>query len=493
MRSVLAILLLLSPAAFSQAPRVVALPSQSPLVNFRFVFLTGAASDPATQPGLASLTAAMLAEGGSAKLAYREILDAMFPMATSVSYQVDKEMTTFWAVTHVDNLDAFYALFRSMLLEPGWRQDDLKRLRDDAINALRVNLRGNNDEELGKEVLYSRLFAGHPYMHHNLGTVSSLEKLTVRDLQGFYKTGYTQANLIIGLAGGYPPEFLARVRKDFASLPKGKPAASRARPAPAPVQGLHLEMIEKNTRSVAISFGFPLTVKRGDPDFVPLLVMQSWLGQHRSSGGRLYDRIREARGLNYGDYAYIEHFPNGMFRFEPSPNVARARQIFQIWIRPLEPPTAHFGLRLALYELDRLLKTGLSEEEFQRTRSFLATYVNLLTKTKQAELGYAIDSLYYRIPGSYNQYLKDGLAKLTRDDVNRAIRKHLQTSNMQMVVVASGCQELSKRLLAGAVSPMKYNAAKPEDILREDKIVEAWNIPLQAANVRITPVEKVFE
>ncbi len=492
MRALLAVLLLLPVAGFSQAGQMVALPGQSPLVNLRFVFLTGAASDPAAQPGLASLTASMLARGGSSKLAYREIVDAMFPMATSIHSQVDKEMTTFSAVTHVDNLDAFYALFRAMLLEPGWRTEDLKRLRDNTINGLRVNLRGNNDEELGKEVLYSKLFGGHLYGHHNLGTVSSLEKLTIGDLQGFYKNQYTQANLIIGLAGGYPKEFLARVQKDFASLPKGTPAASRARPAPAPIQGLHLEMVEKNTRSVAISFGFPLGVKRGDPDFIPLLVMQSWLGQHRSSGGRLYDRIREARGLNYGDYAYIEYFPSGMFQFEPSPNLARAQQIFQIWIRPLEPPTAHFGFRLALYELDRTIKTGLSEEEFQRTRSFLGTYVNLLTKTKQAELGYAIDSLYYRIP-SYNQYLKDGLAKLTRDDVNQAIRKHLQTSNMQIVMVASGCEELKKRLLANEVSPMKYNAAKPDDILREDKIVEAWKIPLEAANVHITPVEKVFE
>ena len=59
--------------------------------------------------------------------------------------------------------------------------------------------------------------------------------------------------------------------------------------------------------------------------------------------------MREKRGLNYGDYAYIEYFPLGMYLMEPPPNVARSQQIFQIWIRPVEPPTAKFALRLALY------------------------------------------------------------------------------------------------------------------------------------------------
>ena len=116
------------------------------------------------------------------------------------------------------------------------------------------------------------------------------------------------------------------------------------------------------------------------------------------SSGVLYDRMREKRGLNYGDYAYIEYFPRGMFLMEPQPNLARHQQIFQIWIRPVEPPTAKFALRLALFELDKLNKNGLTQEAFERTREFLGKYVNVLTRTKRAELGYAIDSLFYGIP-----------------------------------------------------------------------------------------------
>ncbi len=191
-------------------------------------------------------------------------------------------------------------------------------------------------------------------------------------------------------------------------------------PAPAPITHNQVTLVRKDTRSVAWSLGYPIDVKRGDPDFPALLVMPSWLGQHRESGGRLFARMRELRGLNYGDYAYIEYFPRGMFRFDPQPNLARHEQIFQIWIRPLEPPNAVFALRLAMFELSNMVKNGIPEAEFEKTRSFLSKYVNILTKTKSAELGYAIDSEYYGIP-NYNEYMKncageiDGRGRECRD------------------------------------------------------------------------------
>ncbi|MEO8129745.1 MAG: insulinase family protein, partial [Bryobacteraceae bacterium] len=347
------------------ATQVITLPASSPLVTIKIVFRTGSSSDPAALPGLAALTASMLAEGGTKNKAYKQIVDAFYPMATQVSSQVDKEMITFSGVTHIDNLEAFYAIFREMILEPGWRDDDFQRLRDDQKNFLRVSLRGSNDEELGKEVLYNRIYQNHPYGHHNAGTVSAIDKITIPDLQKFYKERFTRANLIIGLAGGYPESFAKRVEADFNKLEKGTDDAPKL-PVPKAAEGLRFTMVEKNTRSVAYSIGFPITVKRGDPDFPALLVAQSYLGQHRNSGGLLYNHMREARGLNYGDYAYIEYFPNGMFLSEPEPNLARRQQIFQIWIRPVEPATAHFTLRLAMFEFDRFLKEGLSEESFQR-------------------------------------------------------------------------------------------------------------------------------
>jgi zinc protease len=418
------------------------------------------------------------------------MLDAMYPMAARIDNSVDKEMTVFTGETHADNLDSFYSLLRDSVLHPGWRADDLERVRDNTLNSLKVGLRGNNDEELGKEELYSLVFTGHPYSHVNLGTTTALARMTMNDLQAFYKLHYTQANLVIGLGGGYPAGFPERVKRDFSVLPAGSPDHLNAG-APELLKRNQVTLVEKDTRSVAWSLGFPIDVRRGDPDYAALLVVQSWLGQHRSSC-RLFDRMREARGLNYGDYAYIEYFPQGMFRFEPPPNIARSRQIFEIWIRPVESQNAAFALRLAMYELDRLVRNGIPAEEFEQTRSFLSKYVNILTSTRSAELGYAIDSTWYGIPG-YNAYVKAGLTKLTAADVNRAIRKHLRADRLQIAGIAKDTAKLKKDLTGDAATPITYNSPKPREILDEDKAVEVWPLRLRAEDVRVVPVAELFE
>ena len=486
----LACSLLFACSAWAQI-RVVTLPSKSTLVDFRIVFLTGAAYDPPEKPGVANLTASQIAGGGTRELSYKQFVDAIFPMATHVASQVDKEMITFYGSTDVHNLETYYRLLRGILLNPGWREADLRRVKDRQINFLRVSLRESNEEELAKEVLYQTIYAGRPYGHQNTGTLSALQAMTMGDVRHFYESQFTQTNLVIGIGGGYPGGFPDRVKKDFEALPKGAPTP-REMPPPRSAGSPQALLIEKQTRSVAFSLGTPLDVKRGDPDFLALLVAQSYLGQHRVSGGRLFDRMRDLRGLNYGDYAYIEYFPRGMFRFEPEPNLARQQQIFQIWIRPVPPEAAHFALRLALFELDKLIRDGLTPEAFERTRSFLIKNVNLLIKTKQAELGYAIDSLFYGIP-DYNSYIRNGLAKLTAKEVNDAIARHLRTDDMRIVAVAQNCEDLKRRLAGNLFSPMKYNSDKPEAVLEEDEIVERWRIALKPESIQIVPAITLFE
>ncbi|HMC59042.1 MAG TPA: hypothetical protein VKJ01_07615 [Candidatus Solibacter sp.] len=116
----------------------------------------------------------------------------------------------------------------------------------------------------------------------------------------------------------------------------------------------------------------------------------------------------------------------------------------------------------------------------------------MLTKTKRAELGYAIDSAYYRIP-QYNDYLKTALAKLTVDEVNRAIKAHLRTSRLVISVVSRNGEELKRQLASEDASPMTYNSPKPPAITEEDKTVEKWPLHLRAADITVTPVGEVFQ
>jgi zinc protease len=415
----------------------------------------------------------------------------MYPMATSFDSQVDKEMTVFSGTTHADNLSHYYQLINQMLLNPGFREEDFTRLKQDAVNYLKLSLRNANDEELGKEELYNTIYASHVYGHHNIGSVSALERLTLADVISFYRTYYTQSNLVIGMAGGYPEDFTNKVLADFSKLPKGK-AAKMKIAAPVVAPGMKIGIIKRDTRSTAISLGFPLAVTRADKDWPALAVVASYFGQHRSSNSHLYQRLREARGLNYGDYSYIEYFPRGMFQFQPDPNLGRQQQIFQIWIRPVEPQNGHFTLRAALYEYDKLAREGLTRESFEATRDFLLKNVNVLTQTQNAQLGYALDSRYYGIP-DFNQYMRQQLSGLTLEDVNRAIRKHLKSDRMRIVMVTKDAEALRNAIAGNAPSPITYNAAKPKEITDEDKLIEAYKINVRPEDIEIIPVEKVFE
>ena len=470
----------------------VLVPNSSQIVSFRMLFNTGAAFDPPGKEGVAALTAAMLSKGGSRARTFESIVKAMYPMATRFESQTDKQMTVFAGQTHIDNLDKYYEIISGMLLEPGWRQEDFSRVREDAINLVKVSLRGDNDEELAKEELYRSIYRNTSYGHLNAGTINSLQNLTIDDLKDFYDSNYTRSNFVLGLAGGYAAEFASRVENDFERGLPGSPAPVLEMPSPEPIAGLEMEIIEKDARGVAISLGYPIPITRSHPDWPALLVAQSYLGQHRSSNSHLFHVMRQIRGLNYGDYAYIEYFPNGMFQFHPSPNFGRSSQIFQIWIRPVEPNNALFALRLALYELRKLVERGLDRDHFETTRRFLGKFANVLIATQDAQLGYALDSNFYGIP-EFTTYLRNQLATLMLDDVNTAIARYLQADDIKIVVVTKNAAEFKKAALSGEPSPITYASAPASEVLEEDKTVERYGLAFNTDKVSIVPVEAVFQ
>jgi zinc protease len=490
-----------SPSAAASAPsaagqtgsleNVLIQKTSLPQLKVKLLFTVGSAHDPEGKEGLSALAAAMVAEAGSRAMRIDEIGKALYPMAGSFDDQVDKEMTTFTGSIHRDNWKSFLDVVLPQLLDPGFREEDFQRLKDAQANALTEDLRGNNEEELGKERLQTNLFAGTPYGHPVLGTVAGIRSITLPDVRDFVKRAYTRKALTLGVAGDAPPEMLARLNGELSKLPEGP-----ALPAPRGVtarqpSGMEVELIEKETRATAISLGQPIPVTRSSPDFAALWVARTWLGEHRSSVSHLYQRIREIRGMNYGDYAYIEAFPRGMFRFFPDPNLGRRAQIFEIWIRPVVPDNAQMALRIAVAELDKLVANGLTQEEFEKTRDYLRKNVFVMTATQDEQLGYALDSKWYGI-GEFTSTMREQLARLTRDDVNAAIRKALSPKNLSVVIVTKDARGLKEKLLSDAFSPIKYDGDKPAELLEEDKVIGARKLGVSPDHLKITPVEEVF-
>ena len=466
--------------------------NDSPLIDVNFLFYTGAAADPAGKKGVAALTARILSQGGSETRTYKEIQEGLYPLAGQFSSQLDKEMMSFTGRVHKDNADQWYQLISDQLLNPGWREDDFKRLKKELIDGIESGLKSSNDEELGKEVLYSKLYQGHSYQHFNSGDLSDLAAITIEDLKAFYSAQLTQAKLHLGITGAMPSNLKTQLITDLASLPVGDEKRLIIDKAPV-LKGHHATIVEKSAQSTAVSFGFPIDTIRNDKDWAALWLVRSYFGEHRSSNSYLYKQIRQARGMNYGDYSYIEYFPRGMFKTKPDANLGRSSQIFQVWLRPLRSNNdAHFATRAAVYELDKLIADGMSEKNFQATRNYLTNYAPQLVASQDQQLGYALDSEFYQTD-EFVKYVRKQFAQLSLADVNRVIKENLQTDDIQYVFISADGEDMKKRLLSEQLSPLTYNSEKPAELLATDKIIESYKLTLAVKNIELIAVDSVFK
>ena len=472
----------------------VIMKSSDPIISFNIWFKTGSVNDPKGKEGLASLTAQLMADGSTENNKYAEILEKMYPLASGYGAKVDKEMTVFRGSTHRDNISEYYSLFMDALLKPAFTQADFDRIKKSTLNAIKNNLRYSSDEELGKATLYGEIFAGTPYAHLTIGTVGSLESITLEDVNNFYKSNFTNNNFTIGLAGDFSNKLVADLEKDLATLP-AETTKSDIKIAPAKIEGLNFTLVEKENASTAISFGFPTTMTRAADDYIALDVFRSWFGEHRNQSSHLYSVIREKRGMNYGDYAYIEAFTNGGRLSMPNPNNARSSQIFEVWIRPVQHKHKHFALRAAMRELQMVVDSGLTQEAFDKTKQFLNKYCLHYAPTSSARLGYQIDSKFYGVEdnGNFIEYYRKKLSTLTLADVNAAIKKHLQYNNLQIAMISQDCESLKTMLVENTSSPIEYESPKEEEVYSEDKEIADYKLNVYAGKIKIIPVEEMFK
>jgi len=462
-----------------------------PIITFRVMIETGSINDPKGKEGLNALTILMLAQGGTKNLSYKKLQEKIYPWAASIGYQFDKEVSVIIGEVHRDHLEKFYKIFSDLILNPRFDENDFKRNKEQLLNYIKATIRSGNDEELGKQALVSFIYENHPYGAPEFGTVQGLNNITLDDVKEFYKRYFTQGNIMFGIAGGYPKDLIKRIKKDFSKLPPGKPERVQL-PEPEKINGLEFLLIEKETRSTAISFGFPISVNRSHKDFYALMVANSYFGEHRTFNGILMQKIRGQRGLNYGDYSYIEHFVQDGSSTFPVPNIPRRQQYFSVWIRPVENKNRHFVLRQAIRELENLVKNGLSQKDFESTREFLLNYSKLWVQTLNRRLGYMMDSDWYGIEYFIDKIQKE-LSELKIEDVNNAVRKYLNFENIKIVAVTKDAESYKQDLVSNKPSPITYVSPVSRSILEEDKIIQEYRLDAKPEKFKIVPVDLIFE
>jgi len=509
----LSILLILFSSYSSYSQELVELKkNKSNKIVLKYMFNTGSMMDPAGKEGLTMLTASLISDGGSAQYSKSEIDDLLYPMAASYYSSVDKEVTVFTFEVHRDFTDEFYRIIKGLLFNPAFDEKDFSRIKSNTQNYVDQIIKASSDEEYSKMALEDFLFRGTTYQHMIPGTSSGVSNLTIDDVKQQYIDYFTKDNLIIGIAGDYNDSFKNQVLEDARQLPPLVKTLPKAPQVPMP-EGIQVEIIEKeNALGSAIFAGFPISLTRSDDDFAALMIANSWLGEHRKSYGQLYNKIRETRSMNYGDYTYIEWYERGGRVQLPLAHVPRHSNYFSLWIRPVqiadqlkmqyeelnqvEVGHAHFALRMAIREIDMLVNNGLSQEDFELTKQFLRSYIKLFIQTTSKELGFLMDSRFYGRK-DYITELDQLLEKVSLEQVNEAVKKHLQVDNMYITIVTDDSESLplSRNLLGNKTSPMSYSnlvlEGLPEEVKSEDE--EVANYKLNVKSVDIIKSEDTFK
>lgn len=481
-------------------------------IIFKFMFRNGSIADPADQEGLTYLTAALVGDGGTTGMTSTQLKDFLYPMAAEISYSADKEVAIFTFAVHVDHIEKFYPVMIDLLTRPRMDEGDFIRLKSNHENYVAQVIRTSSDEEYSKKALEDLLFRGTNYQHMVAGTVSGIAKLTLASCKEHYSKYFRQDNLTVGIAGNYKTSLLDRLKADVKKLPAGTPDLPKPG-APNQPDGIDVEIIAKQgALGSAIFTGAPLSVTRAADDFAALMVANSWLGEHRKSYSRLYKKIREERSMNYGDYSYIEWYSNGGGNMLPPSGVPRTSNYFAIWIRPVQIAKglkeqypeladinighAHFALRMAVRELNNMLTKGMSQEDFDLTRTFLRSYIKLYIQTPENQLGFLMDSGFYGRK-DYISELDALLAKVTLEDVNRAIKKYWKSDAMFVTIVTdvSEAGPLAESLKQNLPSPMSYSnslrESLPESLLKEDNEVATFK--LNVKSVKIVDSNSTFQ
>jgi len=507
----LIISILLSGFIMSQEVVELKQPNSSKIV-VKFMFKNGSMCDPQGREGLTYTTAQLINQGGTGELSFSDIQSKIYPMAAGYYSMVDKEVTIFTFQFHKDWMEKFYPIMIGLITNPSLSEADFERVKKNQLAYVDQVIRASSDEEYSKKALEDFLFRGTNYQHMVEGKTTSVSNITLDDVKAHFKNFFTNNNVMIGIAGNYPDSFLEKIKNDIAKLPGTKPAIPSAPVIKMP-DGIDVEIISKEGAfGSAIFTGYPLNITRADDEFAALMVANSYLGEHRKSYSKLYQVIREQRSMNYGDYSYIEWYHNGGGNMVPPSGVPRQSNYFSVWIRPVQIAKqlktqyeelkdvnvghAHFALRMALREMDKMIKNGISKEDFEATRAFLKSYIRLYIKSPEQQLGYLMDSKMYGRK-NYIEELGALLSKLSLEDVNNAIKKYFQIDNMKITIVTdvSEAEPLAESLKKNLSSPMSYadlvKAGLSEEILSEDAATE--NFMLNVKNVTIVDSKDTFK
>lgn len=418
-----------------------------PTVNYSLWIKSGALSDPADMPGLASFTADMLREGTTTRTSSQIAAD-LDELGTTFNGNAafGSNLTTLQANGLSQSADKLMELLSDLVQNPKFPVDELEKFRRQ--EKARLTQARSNPAILARERFYKAVYGDFP-ASVQLATGDSVQKVTPETLKGFHDRFYVPNNAILAIAGDVTlAQATALVKKHFGSWQNHPVPAIKWPDLPSPgAARIYLVDRPGSVQSNILMGG--LSLRRSDPDFIAVSVMNRILGG--SGSARLFANLREDKGYTYGAYSRVS---SDLF-----PGVLAANT-------EVRNPVTDGSLHELMYELKRIREEKVPTAELEDAKRSIISNFALSLENPAGVINAWMQVKYYGLPENYWDVNSDQVAKVDAVRVQQMARKYIDLDHLQTVVVGDAKEVREAVNKYGTVAVFdadgKPQEAKPE-------------------------------
>jgi zinc protease len=434
-----------------QQPRRVALPNglviflqedhELPLVRGTAHVRGGSREEPAAKAGMIDIYGEVWRTGGSTARTGDDLDDYLEQRAAKVETSSDIDSTAVSFDTLKTALDEVFPVWLELLRQPAFRDDKI----DLARNQMNTGISRRNDEPSGiasREA--NRLVYGKDSPYARQPEYATVAAVTREDLLAWHKSHVHPNNIIVSVLGDFDSrEMEARLRKAFASWPRG-PAAPKVEVAfQEPRPGVYLvekdDVTQSNVRLVHLG------TTRNNPDFFALEVMNEVFGGGFSA--RLFTNVRTKKGLAYG-------VGGGVGTGWDHPGV------FQVGLGTKSETTVA-GIDALMEEIDNLHKTPATAEELRRAKDTILNSFVFRFDSKAKVLREKLLYEFYGYPPDFLEKYRAAVEAVTAEDVARVARQYVHKERLAILVVGKQSAFDKPLTSLGPVTPIDITIPEP--------------------------------
>ena len=386
----------------------------NPVISVRFMFKGGAALDPNGKEGLANMVSALLDEGAG-NLDSQEFQARLEDDAIVLHFDAGKDSFSGTFKTLSQNLESASELLNLALTRPRFDIEPIERMRAQILASIRGNMAKPGTKAF--DALFTKMFSGHGYGRRSDGTEESVGSIKRQDLIDFHKNMLAKKNLIVGVAGDITPQELEKfLDVAFAQL-RDEPNINKVPEIKAKSSG-EIKIIEMDVPQSVIVFASH-GVKRDDPDYYSALVMNHVLGGG-SFTSRLYDEVREKRGLAYSVSTNIYSFDHGALL------VGQAGT---------ENSRAGETVKIIKDEWEKMAQNGASEAEVANAKTYISGAFPLRFTSSDAIAGILVGMQADNLGPNYLDKRKSYIDAVSVSDVNKVAKRLLRPELLDVFIV----------------------------------------------------------